>query len=71
MTIDNFDNLYLETLYQNIYQNIDTIINTYDHVLNPNYNNTTLTYINNGYEVREAYAMSFTTSILLYQQICQ
>lgn len=69
MAIDNFDDIYLETLYQNIYNNIETIIETYDHVLNPNHNNTTLKYINNGYEIREAYTMSFMITLLLYQQI--
>lgn len=71
MAIEDIDELYLQLLYQNIYQNIDTIINTYDHVLNPNHNNTTLGYINNGYEIREAYSMSFMTTILLYMQVSQ
>lgn len=71
MTIDNFEELYLEELYQNIYNNIDIIIQTYDHVLNPNHNNTTLKYINNGCEMRDAYTMSFMQTILLYQQINQ
>jgi len=65
MAIENIDELYLEVLYQNIYQNIDTIIQTYDHVLNPNHNNTTLRYINNGYAIKEAYAMSFMMTVLL------
>jgi len=69
MAIEDFDNIYLETLYQNIYNNIDTIIQNYDHALNPNHNNTTLDYINNGYEIREAYTMSFMKTFLLYLQI--
>ena len=71
MAIGNIEELYLEALYQNIYQNIDIIIQTYDHVLNPNYNNTTLKYINNGYNSREAYAMSFMTTILLMNTMNQ
>jgi len=69
MAIDNFDDIYLEALYQNIYNNIDTIIQTYDHIFNPKCNNTTLGYINNGYEIKEAYTMSFMTTLLLYKQI--
>jgi hypothetical protein len=67
MTVE--DNTFLDTLYQNIYNNIDNIIQTYDHALNPNHNNTTLKYINQGYDVREAYTMSFMTVMLLYIQI--
>lgn len=69
MAIDNFDTLYFETLYQNIYNNIDTIIDNYDYVLNPNHNNTTQKYINHGYSLTDAYARSFMTTILLYIQI--
>lgn len=69
MTLDDIENVYMETLYHNILNNIDTIIINYDHVLNPNNNNTTLKYINSGYNNREAYALSFMTTVLLYLQI--
>lgn len=69
MTIENIITANYLTLYQNIYNNIDEIMLHYDDALNPMYNNTTMQYINDGYTVKESYALSFMLNILLLFQL--
>jgi len=59
------DNLILNELYAQLYNNIDNIMNKYNDALNPDHNNTTLRYINEGYDLKEAYALSFMTTFLI------
>ena len=65
--IENDDNM--QYIFERVYNNIDQIMQEYDHVLNPNHNTATARFINEGHEIKEAYAMSMTSLLLLYQQI--
>lgn len=59
----------LEYIYTTIYNNIGKLKETYDNVLNPETNNTTKQYIDDGYSTDEAYTLSFMVTLLLYFQI--
>lgn len=63
------DDILYSSLYDSIYSNIEVIIEKYDDILCPNHNNTTLNYIKNGYNIKEAYTMSFMFTLLLYMNI--
>ncbi|QKF93716.1 hypothetical protein QKU48_gp0258 [Fadolivirus algeromassiliense] len=61
--------LTLETVYENIYQNIEAIREKYEYVLDPKKNNTTNKYLHEGYSEDEAYTLSFMTTLLVYLQV--
>lgn len=52
-----------------VYNNIDQVIAAYGHIINPSTNCLTQKYINEGYNLKEAYALSFTCTLSLYIQI--
>jgi len=63
------NNTSYEHIYEQIFQNIDNIIFKYENILNPKINNTTQTYLNNGYDYKHSCALSFTITLLLYFQM--
>lgn len=62
---ENEDNN-LQQILNLVYENIDQIMEHYDHILNPATNSITQKYINQGYQLKEAYALSFTFTLSLY-----
>lgn len=56
----------LQMLLENVYENIDDIMEAYDHILNPTTNKLTRGYIDSGHNIKEAYALSFTCTLSLY-----
>ncbi len=66
---DQQKDLTLESIYQNVYNNIKIIKQKYDNILNPLNNKTTKMYLNEGYSEEEAYALSFTLTLTLYLQV--
>lgn len=59
----------LDNLYESIYKNIEIITVKYNNILDPQHNNTTLNYLKQGYTYKEAYALSFMLTILLYMNL--
>lgn len=62
------DNNYND-IFNCVYENIDLIMDKYNDILNPVNNNTTKKYLDEFNEEKYAYALSFTTTLLLYFQI--
>lgn len=58
INIDTDKQMYLDILKQN-----------YDNILNPHNNTMTKLFLNEGYNLDEAYSLSFMAIIMLYQQI--
>lgn len=56
-------------IYDLVYNNINLIINNtnYYNIFNPNNNNLTKRFLNSGYNIYEAYAMSISATIVLYK----
>ena len=67
--IQNKKEIKMEYLYEQVLNNITNISNTYENMLDPQYNSTTKQYMNEGYDQTTAYALSFTTTLMLYLQI--
>lgn len=63
------NDIILEDLHQNIYNNIENIKKEYNHILKPEKNNTTLRYIKEGYSEDESYTLSFMTTLMVYLQV--
>ena len=59
----------LQQTFDSVYENIDQVMTAYDHILNPSTNSITQKYINEGYNLKEAYALSFTCTLSLYIQL--
>lgn len=54
-----------DTIYNSIYNNIDTLMDNYYDVFGPEYNNLTKQYIIEKYTLKEAFVLSFMTTLLL------
>ena len=67
---DNNENIKIEYVYEQVSNNITNIIPKYENRLNPNNNIVTKIYLDEGNDQQTAYALSFTTTLLLYLQIC-
>jgi len=67
--VQNKKEIKMEYLYEQVLNNITNISNTYENMLDPQYNSTTKQYMNEGYDQPTAYALSFTTTLMLYLQI--
>ena len=52
--------------YNHIYNNIDILKKQYDSILNPDINNTTKIFLNEGYNANEAYCLSFLTTLNIF-----
>ena len=71
MPINKQNIITFDDLYDIIYYNLPIFLrnNNYQHIFDPNYNNTTKKYLNIGYNINEAYSMSITTTLILYSNI--
>jgi len=67
--VQNKKEIKIEYLYEQVFNNITNISHTYENMLDPQYNSTTKQYMNEGYDQTTAYALSFTTTLMLYLQI--
>ena len=67
--VQNKKEIKMEYLYEQVLNNITNISHTYENMLDPQYNSTTKQYMNEGYDQTTAYALSFTTTLMLYLQI--
>lgn len=67
--VQNKKEIKMEYLYEQVLNNITNISHTYENMLNPQCNSTTKQYMNEGYDQTTAYALSFTTTLMLYLQI--
>ncbi len=56
-------------IYNYVYENIDSVIEKYDYVLNPNSNKLTQKYLIDSNDMKHSYVLSFTTILVLYLQI--
>lgn len=62
------ENLFMETVYDTVNENIKPIIAQYDSILNPQTNSLTRQYLAEN-NLDEAYAKSFATLLLFYKEI--
>lgn len=65
----NIENDNIQQLYEEVYNNIDELMLEYGHIIDPQYNNLTIKFMNNGYTLKEASSFTMTLLLLLYQQI--
>lgn len=68
---DTFSDSYIENIYYEILLNIDNFISNqkYHDIFNATNNKTTNYYINQGFSVKESFALSMTTTFLIYLNI--
>ena len=67
LSIDTKD--HTQEIFDIIYEHVDIVMENYDHILNPKTNNLTQSYILQGYDLKKAYALSFTCTVSLYMNL--
>ena len=59
----------IEYIYDQVYSNIVDVSHKYKTTLDPKNNSLTKKFLIDGHDQKTAYALSFTTTIMLYSQI--
>lgn len=56
-------------IYNEIYENIDMIINNFFEILDPKTNAITKMHLLNGFSKKDAYTLSFMSTLMIYCKI--
>jgi len=67
--IQNKKEVSFEYIFEQVSDNITNIIAKYENILNPQNNSMTRKYLNEGNDQQTAYALSFSTTIMICLQI--